>query len=394
MARTPKNINTKVLEDLTLSVFNSYRYDYETKDKIRAIKDMLIFDPVTSLAYETICLMIINMIGAYINEDDQQVADECNESLADMQGTFKHKLLNACSIMPYGFAYAQLMYKVKGGYATLKGVDFLDQERVRFDGTTRDLKVFYQGEHKEVELIYDQGFHIKNQSNIDPSDKPTGYRCGDRALPDWNLHKLFFSSYGVVGQKQATKLLLGKTDTTAEVGTGTFDVDGNEILMAGNEVMLATLEGAENSSVIVVDVNDEVESVDQSSDGKFFMDAFTRLDNNRFRCFYVPQTHYGGNSSGVGDAGLAETQADNFISIAASKAEYICGEFVEQVLRPMNEFNHGKQKNTGHFEINTKDSKALEIAALLEKVVGGTALDTDEDSKKAALGRLASLLGY
>lgn len=394
MSRTPKNINTKILEELTLSVFNSYTHDYNIREKIRLIKDMMVYDSVSSLGYETLCLMIVNMIGDYVNEDEQQIADECNESLADMKGTFKHKLLNACSFMPYGFAYAQLMYKVKNNYATLKGVDFLDQERVRFDGTTRDLKVFYQGEHTEVELVYDQGFHIKNQSNIDPSDKPTGYRCGDRALPDWNLHKLFFSSYGVVGQKQATKLLLGKTDTSSEVGTGVFGVDGLEVTMPGNEVMLAALEGAENSSVIVVDTEDDVSVVDQNSDGKFFMDGFTRLDNNRFRCFYVPQTHYGGNSSGVGDSGLAESQAANFISIAASKAEYICGEFVEQVLRPMNEFNHGKQKNTGHFEINTKDSKALEIAALLEKVVGGTALDADEDTKKAALGRLGSLLGY
>lgn len=378
-----KDLQTRL--EARTSRFVSYVIGTEAHNyRIRDIRKMLVEDETTSLAYESLCLLITTMIGAYTH-DAKPVIDCVEESLKTMQGTIKQKWLDACTMLPYGFVYGERVHRIVDSKAVLTHLTFLRQDLLDFDDKTPTEYVTYNGDETE-KLEYRHGFHLMNQANISPGYNPYGHRLGDRALRHWDLYNIGLASYAVVAQKQATKLLVGKTDTSAEVDTGEVDPQTAEpITVEAGQTMLAALEKAENSSVLVIDTDDEVEVVDQSHDGEFFLNLFHHTDEKRFRAFYHPISYMGSAKNGMGDSSLAESQQTNLINIAASKAEYITGEFVEQVLRPIIDFNLGEQDNYGHFEINTKDPRALETA----KVIVSALDKLDQRAKE----RLEGLLG-
>lgn len=378
--------------DAKVTGFTNWFMDDENSFKISQIRNMLKLDETTSLAYESLCQMIVSMIGDFTH-DDTMIAEDINKNLSSLPGTNAKKWLDICAMLPYGFVFAQLKHDIGlDGKAELTRVNFLEQELTVFEGSSLGIeKVKFYGD-KTYELDPSLCFHLINQSNVTTNFNPYGCRLGDRALRYWELDKILLSSYAVVAQKQATKLLVGQTETDTEVQIG-IDLDGAALMANSGEVMLAAMQQAENSSAMVIGIDDKITVVDQSSDGKFFLDALHFSEAKRFRAFLHTETMFGTSPSGVGDAGLAETQQQNVLNICASLAEYIAVEFVEQILKPLIRFNYGDQDDYGHFTLNLQNSKSLEIAKVLNDALKSANVFTDDDDFVMAVNRLKEILG-
>jgi hypothetical protein len=377
MSRLPASLSTtsNLLKSAEIYV-QSLQKNRPTIQVIKDIRNMLMIDNITGLAYESLTLLIIGLIGSY-NHEDQKIQDYINDMLQNMDNLKKSGMgqsmidvwEDCCSYVPYGFVYAQPIYAIVGGEPILKEMIFLEQELTQFEGTKRQIKnVTYRGFTDHV-IPYESGFHLINNKNVIVGNNPYGVRQGEKALYDWDVYKIFQGAYAVLGQKQATKFIAGFTDTAASLDDdddpNTPQVERKE----NNEMMLETLEGIGNSSVGVFDIEDRVEVVDQTSDGKFFENGFHMLDTRRFRSFYHPSTIFNTALNGTGDSGLAEQQNQNMMRIVQSKAEYIAQTFIRQVIRPLLIFKFGEQSDYGRIAILGQDPKTLEFAELYIKVI-------------------------
>lgn len=390
-ASKPKPKLQTVLE-AKVTGFANWTMDDENSFKISQIRHMLRLDETTALGYESLCQIIVGMIGDY-TQDSPEITDYINKNLAKLKGTNDQKWLDACAMMPYGFAFAQLKHDIlPNGKAELSRINFLEQEYTVFEGTSLGIeKVKFYGD-KVYELDPNLCFHVINQSNVKSNFDPYGCRLGDRALRYWELDKILLASYAVVAQKQATKLLVGQTETDAEVQVG-WDSNGSPLLANAGDVMLAALQQTENSSAVVVGINDKITAVDQNSDGDFFLRGFNFTEAKRFRAFLHSQTMFGTSPNGVGDAGLAESQQQNVMNVCASKAKYLAVEFVEQILKPLIIFNFGEQENYGSFTLNSQNPNSLEIAKVLSDAIQSSTVFTNEDDFTMAVNRLKDILG-
>jgi hypothetical protein len=220
----------------------------------------------------------------------------------------------------------------------------------------------------------------------------------EKAYKYWELEELLFTTVGTIGQKQSSKLLVGKVpDTDAPIILDEDDIDpvtGTPRETTSGEQMKLVLEETENQSVVICEVGDEIDAVDQTIDGAFFDFIFHYLSTQRFLCFYQAQTGFSGNKSGVGDAGLADSQKETFLSFQEAKAKYLGDEFISQGLTPLIDANFGKQGNYGYFATNKQDPKALEIAKLIIQILASEGVVTEAVDRTSAYEKLKELVGF
>lgn len=370
--KLPSSIRSKLITDTATYVTNYGKRP--SSSNISKIREMLTLDGVTGLAYESLCLMVTGLIGEYRNSDEtvqdgilDMLKNLDSQSTIGMGQSMIEIWLNSCAFMPYGFQFGVPIYEIKKTGSRLKEVVFLEQELTQFEGTKRQIQnAIYQG-NTSYKIPYVQGYHLINQSNITPGNNPYGVRLGDRALPDWEAYKIMQQSYVVVAQKQATKLLWAKTDTSGQVMTG--GTEAEPVYTPNNVLMQRALEGAANSDALVIDTEDEVGAVDHTTDGQFFLEGFHLLDSRRFRNFYHAPTMFSASLSGVGQSNLSDVQQQNTLRMADGKAVYITQTFVKHVLRPLIIYLYGEQPDYGYFEILSQDPKALEYGELYSKML-------------------------
>jgi hypothetical protein len=389
-----KQLATDILEEQVHSFVSDSAQYARPYSKYR---EMAKLDDVTPLAYTDLVLLVVSMIGSYISEDENAVRNVENSFLysevntkdpkqrqAIVNSNMRSLFAECMSYIPFGFAYAGLAYDFKTfGEATLSRYMFFEPEYVQFDGTRQSIKkVYYRG----TPLEYNSKIHLINEPVL-AGYSPYGLAALDRGLRSWEMHKIFMSAYAVAGQKQATKLLIGKTDTEREIEVGK-KADGSPMTAYQGDLMEDALKGAGNSSYIVVGREDEITAVDQTVDSDWFLKAFYRGDSTRFRMLGFPQTSYAGNEGATkGVSSLAASQQENLLMYCEGLAEYVARQVENQALHPMLSFN-GHSTN-GRYTIDRQNPKALLIA---DKIIAAMKDDMIQD-KESAEDRLKSLLG-
>jgi hypothetical protein len=391
--RTPRSITTKLLEERLVAWLinrgSESRYTYEQ------IETMLKYDPIAAVANTSLQQGVISMLGEYAHEDEA-IQEYVLESLALMKHSLPTFWQYCLSYVSHGTSIAHIKHIIRDKKAWLDLFTFIAPEHVTWKLKNRDIEyVKILGVSKEVS--YAHIFHLVNDGHISPGKiNPWGSGVGARAYKFWELEELLFTTLGTIGQKQAAKLLIGKVpDTDAEIEVDEIDPKtGENKITTSGEQMKEVLEATDSSSVVICEVGDEIEAVDQTIDGKFFDYVLHDLRTQRFLCFYQPQTIFSGNKSGVGDAGLASSQQETFLSFLEAKAFHLGAEFVEQVLRPLIDYNFGAQADYGSFQLNKQDPKALEVSALLLQIITAEGVITDEKERKTAYEKLKSLVGF
>lgn len=409
MARLPKQINTKPLEQ-KLKTWLYTRMDNDRKYTIVEYERMLRLDPVAGVANAALKQGTIAMLGQYtIALEDEALALEIQEYvqslLASMKGSTEAFWQLCLSYPSHGVAIAHIKHKILQGQAWVDKFTFISPEEVRWKTENREITgIRVAGVSKDIP--YEHVFHLMNEPDLTPGKlNPRGNAVSERAYKYWELEDLLFTTVGTIGQKQSSKLLIGKVpDTDAEVEIENLSDPDNPLITTSGEVMRDVLESTDDQSVVVCEVGDVVEAVDQTITGEFFDFILHDLRTQRFMSFYQPQTIFSGNKSGVGDAGLADPQKDTFLMFQEIKATHLGMEFVEQVLRPLIEFNFGVQPSYGFFKINKQDPKALQIAGLVLQLLtsgilgGGQNQDGSERELnkaewEAAYNKLKELVG-
>jgi len=203
----------------------------------------------------------------------------------------------------------------------------------------------------------------------------------------------------IAAQRQATPLLVGKTDL--ESSFELVDSLGNVLInqetnlpirgRSGDRMKIA-LEQVENQSVIVIDKNiDEIVAIAQQTDGAFFLNVLRFLNSQILMAFLMPETVITTGSQGAsGDSNLNQGHGHILDLVVSSFTQQIKERLIEDVCRFLifNEF--GEQESYGQFkepEEDKTDSVALLGAisgASMSGVLGGNDIEVINRSRDLA----------
>lgn len=341
--------------------------------------DMLAKDNVSGLAYLTRVLFICNAIGDYTHDNDE-ISDEINRTIANMRGSRNSLFYKLLSYVAIGYSFCEKVYSAETLQAQLTMLNLLDPAKYDFEGSLPDGIVhalYYLNTGDEVKIPYLDGIHLRNEEHLLLDNSPYGIAACLRAEPFWELHKITLAATAVAIQRQATPLLVGKTDIAAD--NVLLNPDGTPLINPATNLPITINQGESmkkmllemsNSSVGVIDRMDEIDAINQQTDGKFFQSLLYYLATERLKSFLNPPTLYGFSLSGVGDAGLADGHMKSFRMICKADADYVCNQLIEDVFRPQIEFNHGPQDDYGRFQIiEDWDSQAVDLLNAISQAV-------------------------
>lgn len=347
-----------------------------SRDSLRAFQQMLADDSVSSLSLLVRLLMITSSLDEYRN-DNEGIQEECRSAIAGMRGSTRSLLYKLLSCIPFGSSFSEIVYRpgLPGSSAqqgaTLAKIQPLNPTRFYFEGKVGEItNVVYIGtDGFEQDIPYSYGIHLVNDEHLLLDGSPYGIPAAARAYPYWELHKLTLAATAIAAERQATPILAGKTDTSANSvmlnsdGTPLLNpATGEPILVNQAASMRDQLMSVANNSVVVLDRLDELIAIQQQTDGQFFQWLLYYCANRRMEAFLTPSTLFGGTLTGVGDSSIAEQHQKIFMAVCRADAENLGEAIVEQVLRPMITFNHGEQPDYGHFPVKQdKDSQAVEL---------------------------------
>jgi hypothetical protein len=346
----------------------------------------LLNHPKVAIAAELRMLFMLSLLRPY-SHADEKITEEVLSAFAKMKGSWPATLLKMMQFLLYGFIYAEKVYSVEKGKAVLKQIQCLDQDLLILEGTIAGIQTAnYSASTGEVKLPIENAIHIINQDYFVPGYDPYGIALCRRCVPYWELHKIILAAMTIAGHRQATPLLVGKTDTSAE--TLLYGSDGRPLLIEGQPVTInkgeafrKDLEETENSSVVVIDRLDEILPVMQQTDGQFFRSVLYYLDSVLLWCFLISPVIAGTSESGVGDSSLIDGHLETLKTVSRPQMQIFGDELVEQLVRPMIEFNHGTLDSYGSFPVPQEETQnTVELLNAISSAVQRGAFSAEDIS--------------
>lgn len=340
--------------------------------------DMAQNDSAIGMAIQARNLITFFMMQEY-KHPDETIQQEVRESIVNMRGSWRKSLVRMFSYVPFGHSFTEKAYDVTTGTAMLRELRTLDPRRFDYQGSFGGIdKVIYHGAMGDIEIPYQDGMHLTNLPELVLDNNPHGLACCRRALNYWRAHKLVLAEMAIAAQRQATPILVGKTDTAVETvllnsnGEPLIDpATGNAISINQGYSFRQQLEKLRNNSVIVLDRLDELEAVHQEADAEFFISILHYLSTRRLESFLIPETFLSGSRTGSGDSNLSKAHLEHFKMVCETEAYGVSEVLIENLIRPMIVFNHGEQAaGYGTFPIRVNDSNALELLEVLTLAVG------------------------
>lgn len=360
---------------------------------IAELKCMMRNDPVSGLCVQMLNLYVLAAMGKFTHPK-KRVETHTQRGISKARGSWKSNISQMLSFVPYGRSFSEVAYGIDTK-AYVREIRTLDPERYHFEGRRGEItNVVYRG-LEDIPIPYQNGIHLTNEPHLCFGD-PLGIAAAVRAYPYWKLHQLLLPILTIASQRQATPILIYKTDTAARIeiadkdGQPIIGPDGEPMTVAKGEEAVKAIEALEEAGAMAIDLDEEVASIEQKVAADFLMLVIKLCEQYRMMSFLVPSTIASFSSSGVGDAGLAQSQREVFEAICAARAEQLSDQIVEQILKPMIIFNHGEQEDYGEFPVSSKDPQALEIADRITQAVQRGAF-VAEDEKMVE--RLRDLLG-
>ena len=393
--RLPKTLSSKLLTPEVQSLvgqFLALARNYPLKRSPFELEKIIRTNPAAAAASEirTVLLPLL-MLGEYTH-DDPAIQDEVRRELVALQGSWRGAVAKMGSYQNYGFSYTEVEYRITLAGCGLSRLRTLNQQYTNFQGLQGDIiNVIYATPQAMqftingwVTIPYPSGIHLVNQAYFTLGYDPKGIALLDRVAPYVDAFNLMMGALALASNRQATPLLYGKTNTSAQQmvfgddGRPTLDPATNQpILVNAGEKFKQDLEQVENGSIAVIDLQDELGAIAQSQRGTLIQDAIQIVLQLIMMCFLVPQTVIGMSASGVGDSGLSDAHQRMLIMAVESDLAVISEGLIESLLRPMLEWNHGQLDNYGHFPITKpRDSAAVQaLLAIIPGLVSSTVLD-------------------
>lgn len=371
----PENLVTPYVDAL-MAVILGYVGNLDTIP-IEEYLEMAQMDSTIGMAIQARNLITFYMMQEYKHEDET-IQREVRQSIVNMKGSWRKSLVKMLSYVPFGHSFTEKAYDLSSGSAKLKDIRTLDPRNFDYEGSYGKIDhVVYHGARGDIKIPYDDGMHLTNLPELILDNNPYGLACCKRALNYWRAHKLVLAEMAIAAQRQATPILVGKTDTA--VSTVLMDSNGSPLIdpSTGQEISInqgysfrERLKTLRNNSVVVIDRLDELEAVHQEADAEFFISILHYLSTRRLESFLIPETFLSGSRSGTGDSNLSKSHLEHFKLVCETEAYSTSEVIIENLIRPMIVFNHGEQESGyGTFPVRVNDSAALELLDMLSLAV-------------------------
>ena len=400
--RLPANLPTKFrspqVEALVGALLGGNRriasYSY------REMESALINNPPLNAACEVRIALTLAALGGYTH-DSEEIQAEVNRAIANYKGNFQDDISRILSYLPYGFSYTEVAHQVtRDGGAALKGFRTLNQVRTGFKTGKSEIEtVEYQGQDTDVVAIpYETGIHLTNQPYLLLSNNAKGLSIMDRVMPFYEAYNLLLAALVIAGQRQATPILVGKTDTSTP--SYLLNPDGTQmispstglpVMVYQGDQMRDKLEEVQNGSVLVIDRLDEVMAIVQQTSGEMLLNTLDFLTRMMLLGFLIPTTTVWTSPSGVGDAGLAKHQGEVVQDVIRRDVAKLADALVEKAIKPEIIWNHGEQDSYGSFPV--KEKELLEASQMIMAIAGAVRQGALSGSEPEAAERIKKLAG-
>ena len=361
-------ILTQLLTSLDRPITNS--------DEFRSYyKQMLSDDETISTGLEYLVGRIVSRIGTYTHEDEKikELVDRSIESIRGTLTDVRRSILR--DSFAYGFGIGEFTVKNIGSQWVLWNVQILDPSSVQFQ--------MMQEEDKSYGIGY-----VVQKAGMEEVKIPAG-KCliktyGDKSTPYgksllrkcyrwWSLKRAIPKLWAVCLERFGTPILHGKSnnrDTRKMI---------NEALMNLN-----------SRSYITTDESSVIQAIFTPSGAisSNYVQALEICDKMIYRAMFLPSLL--GSGENGGSYSLGQVHFELFNATASSLAyDYVDAE-LEQLWRPLIEWNYGEQESYGDFmitdEVTSSEKQTLSSMLLNLANAGVISPESDREWIREMLG--------
>lgn len=322
----------------------------------------------------------LKYLGEYQNPEPV-LQDFVRKNIEQMQGSFALNVAQMYSAKPYGWSFTEKVFRPVGRQWHLDRLQLVDPRRYLFEGTLGKIEQLrYRAANggEDILIPYEDGIHLINEDFLTLGGDPYGIPLCGRAYPYYEAMKIIFGCLLVAGKRQATPIIVGKTQTSEASnllnadGTAMTDPMTNEpIMIFRGYSMRQALQDVENNSVLVVDINEQIDALQQQTDGVFLFNLVEYLQEMMHLSFMSPQTVLSAATRGRagGDSNLNQGHRQTLEDIARLDMANTKETLLEEVIRPLIEYNYGEQEDYGSFP----DPEEPEDAPKMLDAIAGSA---------------------
>ena len=361
--------------------------------------EMLKDSPVASAANDLRTLLGVSMMGKY-QHLDENIQEFVLTSINRMDGSWSNVIAEILTFIPFGRSFSEVSYTIKKRVAYLDKIRTVDPRYYWFEGYSGSIKRVHYMRNADIYIPYENGIHLINQPYLALGGDPYGVAICRRAYPYWELMKVVNACMAIASERQATKLLVAKTDTAnnsvtminPETGYAFTDpATGEPRLFNQAYVMSKNLDDMKNNSYAVIDIADDIFAIAHETDGSFFMNILGYLESMIMLSWLVPRTVTGTGAISSGDSNLNAGHRGILELVIKSQMELVGDVLIEQVIRPMIEFNLGEQENYGIFPINSQDNEdVISLLNIVNNCISTGAFSIDD---LAVINKMRELAG-
>lgn len=363
----------RLLGDMLAELGQSGKYTYEQRSE--AVRYSPILRPVSKV----ITLLICRQFDKFSHPDEQIQAD-IRKQFEQMRGSFLLSVEELSSFYFFGKSVAQWGVEVRDGSMTLIDIQCFEPSPAvyTFKGKIGAIDfVTYKGD-KDVDIPYsgEDGriVHCVNDRHLTFRD-PDGNAALDSVIPAHEATKIMLGEMLVAGQRQATPIIVGFSDSSATIpvldaaGNQVPNEDGTPKVIQAPAAVLSQLEALDNRSVLSTDIKNRIEALKQETDGAFFFQAIKLLMQFQMLGLMVPESIL--VATGVGDSNLNTGHRTILGEMVAEIANQIKEALLEQVVRKLIVWNFGEQDSYGEFPTPKQHAiDELDLLGIFDRAFG------------------------
>lgn len=394
-------LNTNILSPKVQGLVATWIGIIQQSDKniVSQYVEMLKDSPVASAANDLRTLLGVSVLGKY-QHPDEDIQGFVQHSINQMEGSWSNVIAEMLTFIPFGRSFSEVSYMIKKRVAYLDKIRTVDPRYYWFEGYSGNIHRVHYMRNVNVYIPYENGVHLVNQPYLSLGGDPYGVAICRRAYPYWELMKVVNACMAIASERQATKLLVAKTDTAnnnvtminPETGYPFTDpATGEPRFFNQAYIMSKNLEDMKNNSYAVIDIADDIFAIAHETDGSFFMNILGYLESMIMLSWLVPRTVTGTGAISSGDSNLNAGHRGILELVIKSQMEMVGDILVEQVIRPMIEFNFGEQKDYGIFPVKSQDNEdVISLLNIVNNCISTGAFALDDI---AVINRMRELAG-
>ena len=331
-------------------------------------KQMLSNDETIGTGLEYLTGRVISRIGAYSHEDEK-ITELVNRSIESIRGTLTEVRRGIVrDSFAYGYGVGEFTLKSEGGRWVLSSIQILDPTSLQFkmkkfdDNSYGIGSVIQQAGMSEIEIPAGKCIIKTYGDNTTPYGRSLLRRC----YRWWSFKNAIPKLCAVALERYGTPLFHALTDNKKT-----------------QKELDAALGNLNSRSHIVTDTKAEIRAIASTNGGMSggYISAQEQCDKMMYRAMFLPSLL--GSGENGGSYSLGQVHFELFNATAAALAEDYVDTELEQLWRPIIEWNFGEQENYGSFMVTDTMpvSEKLAMSTMLLNLAQSGVIFPESDRK-------------